>query len=124
MCGALEHLERHGVVHRDVAARNVLVGADLSLVKLSDLGATRVLGDSTYYRQKSAAQVPVKWMAPEALLEAKYTSASDVWSFGVLAYEVTSFAVTPYGALGPQEVMEELKKGYRLPQPPDCPPDL
>ena len=77
-----------------------------------------------YYRQKSAAQVPVKWTAPEALLEAKYTSASDVWSFGVLMYEVTSFAVTPYGALGAQEVMQELKSGYRLPPPPACPAEL
>ena len=68
--------------------------------------------------------MPVKWMAPEALLEAKYTSASDVWAFGVLAYEVTSFAMTPYGALGPQEVMEALKTGFRLPAPAACPPDL
>ena len=59
-------------------------------------------------------------MAPEAIKEAKYTSASDVWAFGVLAYEVTSLAMTPYGALGAQELVAELQRGYRLPQPPGC----
>ena len=60
-------------------------------------------------------------MAPEAIKEARYTTASDVWAFGVLAYEVTSFAMTPYGALSGPELMAELETGYRLPQPPACP---
>jgi serine/threonine protein kinase len=77
-----------------------------------------------YYRQQTNSKVPLKWMAPEAIKEAKYTSKSDVWAFGVLGYEVTSFGMTPYGALGGQELMSELERGYRLPQPPACPPAL
>jgi serine/threonine protein kinase len=128
-----------------VASRNVLVGSDSSLVKLSDLGATRVLGASVcvcfvfstvvdlslcttderdYYRKSSLAVVPLKWMAPEAIREAKYTIKSDVWAFGVLCYEVASLGMTPYGALSGQELMLELERGYRLPQPAACPSDL
>ena len=80
--------------------------------------------ERAYYRQKSEAQVPLKWMAPEAIKEAKYTSASDVWAFGVLMYEVTSLAMTPYGALGGVELMTELERGFRLPQPASCPAAL
>ncbi len=142
---ALAYLEKCGVVHRDIACRNVLVGTDVSLVKLSDLGATRVLGllfvfrffcldgftnffcapdERDYYRKSSQEVVPLKWMAPEAIKDAKYTTKSDVWAFGVLCYEVTSLGMTPYGALGGQELMTELERGYRLPQPAACPSRL
>jgi serine/threonine protein kinase len=80
--------------------------------------------ESDYYRKRTNTQVPLKWMAPEAILEAKYTTKSDVWAFGVLGFEVTSFGMTPYGALGGVELMAELQNGYRLPQPPTCPPTL
>ncbi len=121
---ALAYLEQHRVVHRDVAARNVLVGESLATVKLSDLGATRVLDERDYYRKSTDALVPLKWMAPEAIREAKYTCKSDVWSFGVLAYEVASLGMTPYGNLSGTDLMAELERGYRLPQPLGCPDSL
>jgi hypothetical protein len=124
IASALAYLEQHRVVHRDVAARNVLVGADLRTVKLSDLGATRVLDEQDYYRKRSHSVVPLKWMAPETIRDAKYTTASDVWAFGVLCYEVTSFALTPYGNMNPADLLAELDRGFRLPQPPACPLDL
>ncbi len=77
--------------------------------------------DALYYRQASEARVPVKWMAPEAVLEARYTVQSDVWSFGVLAWEVYSFAMTPYGNLSGADLVSDLRQGYLLPQPPVCP---
>ncbi len=77
-----------------------------------------------YYRQQTKTAMPLKWMAPETVLEAKYSAKSDVWAFGVLCYEVTSLGMTPYGALGGQELMAELQRGYRLPQPPMCPPAM
>ncbi len=80
--------------------------------------------ESNYYRQQSDALVPLKWMAPEAIKDAKYTSQSDVWAFGVLAYEVTSLGMTPYGALSGSELLAEIERGYRLPQPPQCPDSL
>ena len=80
--------------------------------------------ERNYYRQQTKTAVPLKWMAPETVQEAKYTSKSDVWAFGVLGYEVTSLGMTPYGALGGQELMAELERGYRLQQPPQCPPNV
>jgi tyrosine-protein kinase Srms len=76
--------------------------------------------ERNYYRQQTDSVVPLKWMAPEAIVDAKYTTMSDVWSFGVLLYEVTSLGMTPYGAMGGQELMAELERGYRLPQPAIC----
>ena len=80
--------------------------------------------ERNYYRQQTNSVVPLKWMAPEAIKEGKYSSKSDVWAFGVLCYEVTSLGMTPYGALGGQELIGELDSGYRLPQPSLCPPNL
>jgi serine/threonine protein kinase len=77
-----------------------------------------------YYRKSTFTTVPVKWMAPEALSEAKYTSKSDVWSFGVLMWEIVSFAMMPYGALAGQDLLIELERGFRLPLPQDCPPHM
>ena len=69
-------------------------------------------------------QVPVKWMAPEAVLERLYTTASDVWSFGILCWEVFSFGTTPYPRMGVNDVILALAQGYRMPRPEDCPSDL
>jgi len=121
---ALAYLAEHRVVHRDVAARNVLVGASLATVKLSDLGATRVLDERDYYRKSANTLVPLKWMAPEAIRDGTYTHKNDVWAFGVLAWEVASFAMTPYGTLTGSDLLAELDRGYRLPAPPGCPDAL
>ncbi len=80
--------------------------------------------ETQYYRQTSDARIPIKWTAPEAILEAKYTMASDVWSFGVLAWEVTSFAMMPYGNLNGADLIADLRQGYRLPHPIACPDPL
>ena len=69
-------------------------------------------------------QVPIKWMAPESILDRHYSSASDVWSFGVLCWEVFSLGQTPYPGLLPDNVLIALAKGYRMPRPERCPPDL
>ena len=119
---AMAYLERRRVVHRDLAARNVLVGADgLSTVKLSDVGLSRTLASSDYYRKTSNMKVPIKWMAPESILERLYTSASDVWSFGVLCWEVYSLGIAPYPRRAPDELVSMLLRGERLPQPDVCP---
>ena len=83
-----------------------------------------LLDERNYYRQQTKTAVPLKWMAPETVHEAKYSSKSDVWAFGVLCYEVTSLGMTPYGALSGHELMAELQRGYRLPQPATCPAAL
>ena len=121
---ALEYLESKQVIHRDIAARNVLANVDGSVVKLADLGAARDIYRTEVYMKTSTARMPIAWMAPESLTDQVYTHKSDVWSFGVLLWEVTSFAKTPYGALGVQEVVAEVVGGHHLPQPPACPSAL
>ncbi len=84
----------------------------------------KIVDENDYYRKRTQTLIPLKWMSPETIKDARYTHKSDVWAFGVLGFEVMSFGMTPYGALGGQELMTELERGYRLPQPPACPPSL
>jgi serine/threonine protein kinase len=103
----------------------VLVGAaGLSVVKLSDVGLSRTLASSDYYRKTSNNLVPVKWMAPESILERMYTSASDVWSFGILCWEVFSLGEVPYPRRTAEEVLLLLKRGERMPKPDLCPDNM
>ena len=108
-----------------VVGRNVLVGNDgLSTVKLSDVGLSRTLAGSDYYRKVSNTKVPIKWMAPESVLERLYTSASDVWSFGVLCWEVYALGEAPYSQMRYHEIIIILDKGYRMPRPVLCPAEV
>eukprot|EP00128_Syssomonas_multiformis_P014976 Colp12_sorted_trinity150504_noHs@21578 len=118
-CG-LAYLGNHKFVHRDLAARNCMVAADLT-VKIGDFGLARDVYDSDYYQQAGARAMPIKWMAPEALLRARYTVAGDVWSFGVVLYEIFSYGEMPYAGLANGAIVEHLRAGNRLPRPQACP---
>eukprot|EP00050_Salpingoeca_kvevrii_P005095 m.269845 g.269845 ORF g.269845 m.269845 type:complete len:730 (-) comp11082_c0_seq13:358-2547(-) len=122
IASACEYLASVKIVHRDLAARNVLVSADgLSRVALGDFGGARHLPEqATYYRQQGLTAVPVRWMSPEALLEAKWTTASDVWAFGVLLWEAASLGERPYRELQNEEVTRFLLQGKRLARPVLC----
>ena len=125
IAAAMAHLEKHRIVHRDLAARNVLVQSSRPVaVKLSDVGLARTLVGSPYYKKSSNDKVPIRWMAPEAVLERRYTSKSDVWSYGVLCWEVFSCGDKPYSGVQPTMMMVEIIKGYRLPRPSHCSADL
>jgi serine/threonine protein kinase len=104
----------------------VVVAVALFVSVIPFLLLTRVATDSSpvEHRKRLQAVAPLKWMAPEVIAEAKYTSKSDVWAFGVLGYEVASLGLTPYGALGGQELVAEICRGHRLPQPQTCPDHL
>ena len=91
------------MIHRDLAARNVLCGEN-NLVKLADFGMSRNVYESDYYKKTSDDRVPVKWMAPESVNDRLYTNLSDVWSFGILCWEVLSFAQAPYAEYTAMEV--------------------
>eukprot|EP00055_Hartaetosiga_balthica_P015803 m.96186 g.96186 ORF g.96186 m.96186 type:complete len:1131 (+) comp8963_c0_seq7:40-3432(+) len=119
-CG-MGYMEKNGFVHRDLAARNVLVSSS-NLCKLTDFGMSRALNKSSnYYRAKNKGRWPIKWYAPECLYKSKFTSKSDVWSFGITAWEIFSFGVKPYKKMKGQEVMRFLKVGNRLASPALCP---
>ena len=122
IASAMSYLESLKIIHRDIAARNVLVGSSgLNVVKLNDFGLSRTLTTSDYYRKASNDKIPVKWMAPESIVDRKYSSASDVWSFGVLCWEVFEHGKTPYPDMSVSQVPSQLLRGYRLPRPEQCP---
>ncbi|XP_003747397.1 fibroblast growth factor receptor 2-like [Galendromus occidentalis] len=120
----MEYLASRKCVHRDLAARNVLLAND-GICKIADFGLARDLLDSGYYHKTTNGRLPVKWMAPEALFDQIYSSMSDVWSFGVLVWEVMSFGGTPYSCLAHAEnLFDFLKAGKRLEKPVECPDEI
>ena len=120
IASGLEYLASQNFVHRDVAARNCLVGENMS-IKISDLGLCRDIYASDYYRVQSKSLLPVRWMPPESILYGKFTTESDVWSFGVLMWEIYSFGQQPYYGYSNQEVIEMIRSRQLLPCPEDCP---
>ncbi|XP_064429546.1 megakaryocyte-associated tyrosine-protein kinase isoform X10 [Mirounga angustirostris] len=111
----MEYLESKKLVHRDLAARNILISEDL-VAKVSDFGLAKA-----ERKGLDSSRLPVKWTAPEALKHGKFSSKSDVWSFGVLLWEVFSYGRAPYPKMSLKEVSEAVEKGYRMEPPEGCP---
>lgn len=122
ICDGMVYLSEHKFVHRDLAARNCLVNSDLT-VKLGDFGMTRDIYQNDYYRKGGRGMLPVRWMGPESLLDGVYTSASDVWSFGVVLWEMVTLGEQPYQGMGNEEVLKFIKGGKTMEReiPTDCP---
>uniref|UniRef100_A0A1D5QYU6 Ephrin type-A receptor 2 n=2 Tax=Macaca TaxID=9539 RepID=A0A1D5QYU6_MACMU len=121
IAAGMKYLANMNYVHRDLAARNILVNSNL-VCKVSDFGLSRVLEDdpeATY--TTSGGKIPIRWTAPEAISYRKFTSASDVWSFGIVMWEVMTYGERPYWELSNHEVMKAINDGFRLPTPMDCP---
>ena len=104
----MEYLSSKRCVHRDLAARNVLVG-DNWVLKIADFGLTRNLQSVDYYRKTSDGRLPVKWMAPEALFDRMYTTKSDVWSYGILLWEIFTLGGNPYPSVPVEQLFDLLK---------------
>uniref|UniRef100_UPI003AABAEB2 focal adhesion kinase 1-like isoform X10 n=1 Tax=Centroberyx gerrardi TaxID=166262 RepID=UPI003AABAEB2 len=119
---ALAYLESKRFVHRDIAARNVLVST-ADCVKLGDFGLSRYMEDSSYYKA-SKGKLPIKWMAPESINFRRFTSASDVWMFGVCMWEILMFGIKPFQGVKNNDVIGRIENGERLAMPPQCPPTL
>ncbi|KAK9511292.1 hypothetical protein O3M35_005872 [Rhynocoris fuscipes] len=119
---ALSYLESKKFVHRDIAARNVLVASE-DCVKLGDFGLSRWVEERSYYKA-SRGKLPIKWMAPESINFRRFTAASDVWMFGVCMWEILTLGVKPFQGVRNNEVIGKLDNGERLPLPSGCPPRL
>ncbi|XP_022097192.1 tyrosine-protein kinase receptor Tie-1-like [Acanthaster planci] len=116
----MEHLSVTGIIHRDLAARNILLSDDMT-AKVSDFGLSR--GQDVYV-QNSSTRIPVRWLALESLTLRVYKSKSDVWSFGILLWEIVTHGSTPYPGIESKSLAQILLDGYRMPKPENCADDI
>ncbi|XP_036376687.1 tyrosine-protein kinase JAK2 [Megalops cyprinoides] len=139
ICKGMEYLQSMRYVHRDLAARNILVASE-TLVKIADFGLTKIIPhDKEYYRVTHPGESPIFWYAPESITESKFSHKSDVWSFGIVLYELFSYCEHSRNPKrlclqkigndmqGPSiavHLVNILKDGWRLPGPPHCPPKV
>ncbi|XP_056150991.1 tyrosine-protein kinase SRK2 [Lampris incognitus] len=122
VAAGMAFLELQNYIHRDLAARNVLVGEN-NICKVADFGLARVfmMENENVYEAKEGTKFPVKWTAPEAINDNKFTIKSDIWSFGILLYEIMTFGQMPYPTMSNYQVVQRVPTGYRMPCPPHCP---
>ena len=99
----MAYLSVRKCIHRDLAARNCMVNKD-RVVKIGDFGMARDVYETEYYRKEGKGLLPVRWMAPESLRDGVFTSQSDVWSYGVVLWEMATLAEQPYQGLANDQV--------------------
>ncbi|XP_044256884.1 insulin-like receptor [Tribolium madens] len=119
----MAYLSAKKFVHRDLAARNCMVAEDLT-VKIGDFGMTRDIYETDYYRKGTKGLLPVRWMAPESLKDGVFTSNSDVWSYGVVLWEMATLASQPYQGLSNDQVLRYVIDGGVMERPENCPDKL
>lgn len=116
----MAYLNANKFVHRDLAARNCMVAEDFT-VKIGDFGMTRDIYETDYYRKGGKGLLPVRWMSPESLKDGVFTTHSDVWSFGVVLWEIATLAEQPYQGLSNEQVLRFVMEGGLLDKPDNCP---
>uniref|UniRef100_A0A8C6JN91 Tyrosine-protein kinase receptor n=1 Tax=Melopsittacus undulatus TaxID=13146 RepID=A0A8C6JN91_MELUD len=129
ICKGCVYLEKMHFIHRDLAARNCLVSkkeyeSSSRIVKIGDFGLARDIYRNDYYRKRGEGLLPVRWMAPESLIDGVFTNRSDVWAFGVLVWETLTLGQQPYPGFSNIEVLHHVRSGGKLEFPNNCPDDL
>ncbi|GMS98318.1 hypothetical protein PENTCL1PPCAC_20493, partial [Pristionchus entomophagus] len=115
----LEYISSQGFVHRDIAARNILVDRE-EYCKIGDFGLSREIGNEDTNYLSQGGKLPLKWMAPESIGKCCFSTASDVWSFGILLYEIVTLGGTPYAGWAAVEILKRLRQGERMEKPDNC----
>ena len=127
IASGMAYLESKNCVHRKLHAKNVLLteGSDRRLIcKVADFSYARIISENNCVKTAGSEKFPIKWTAPETLKLGYFTIKSDVWSFGIVLYEVITFGLVPYPGTVISEVLKILETGYRMPCPPNCPEKL
>ncbi|XP_033646097.1 tyrosine kinase receptor Cad96Ca-like [Asterias rubens] len=119
IANGMDYLSCVGCIHRDLASRNILLTEEL-VCKLSDFGLARDVSATDQYEMTSMGLLPVRWLAMECLVDNTYTTMSDVWSFGVLLWEIVTLGAHPYRGMTTNDIIGSLVEGYRLPHPAHC----
>ncbi|XP_046548135.1 tyrosine-protein kinase SRK2-like isoform X2 [Haliotis rubra] len=119
---AMAYMEKEKFVHRNLGARNILVG-EHNKVKIAGFGMTKAMDDPDFNFRRGL-KMAIKWMAPEVLLYNKYSTKADVWSFGVVLMEILTYGKEPYEGLPSKEAFEHVQQGYRMPKPNICPHEV
>ena len=119
IANGMKFLHSKKICHRDLAARNILVDEN-KVAKIADFGLARDIQDGYYYKRKTEMKVPVKWMAPETLFDLKVYPNSDVWSFGILMWEIFTLGGNPYPTVPVEKLFDYLKEGNRMCKPMYC----
>ncbi|XP_065572380.1 tyrosine-protein kinase transmembrane receptor Ror-like isoform X1 [Artemia franciscana] len=120
IASGMEYLSRRRFVHRDLACRNCLVDENF-VVKIADFGMSRDVYASDYYKVGGSKLLPVRWMAPEAIVYGRYTLESDVWSYGIVLWEIFSWGKQPYYGFSNEEAVKIILRGTHLTPPNECP---
>ena len=123
LANGMAYLESMNHIHRDLACRNCLVSSGM-IVKIADFGMSQNLYSKDYYRLTGEASLPVRWMPPESIVYGTFSTRGDVWSFGVVMWEIFSFGMQPYWGSANDTVVDMIRKGTLLEQPEACPDKL
>ncbi|XP_038066705.1 inactive tyrosine-protein kinase transmembrane receptor ROR1-like, partial [Patiria miniata] len=123
IASGMEYLSSRLFVHRDLAARNCMVGDNLQ-IKIADFGLSRDIYSADYYHMQAQVLLPIRWMAPEAVMFGRFSVESDIWSFGVVLWEIYSYGLQPFYGYNNQEVIDMIRTRHILPCPSGCPPHM